>query len=775
MKARRISTALSLLILTAAAPSAFAVGDSNIDSGVGSGASRGPFGFSNNNDNYYDTPPNTYGVFRDANGALRDPGTIPDNLTARVEWKTWEQAHPFRGPVPTGAPGGLGGGYGGGLGFGGFGGPSLGAGFGAGIGTMAAFGRVGGLAGLGGLGGLAGITATGYGLTGANRTARDLTALQYYNGFGNQPLSPYMGPGSRIIPFNQQTISNTTNGNTSTTRVYSNSNFGPSYVTKTTTTNPNGGTSTRTEYYQNGNMYVTYENANPNNGSSGSGTTSGASGSGTGSSTATGSGTGSTSTASSGTGSSSDINNIPPNTTITTFQDSNNAFGNPFIPNTPNSAMSNYQTNSTSIGGGFATPQTSGSQQSAFVNGPLGSSGNIGGGFATPQTSGAQQSAAFQNSSAQTSIGGGFSSPSTSGSERAVAFPNPNVSTTVMGTVLGGGFSYGFGTQLAGNGNGFGYTNGVGMNGNSNWGGGFGGTATGYGFGGGLGGYSVATGNRAGMGGGSSSGSSTGANSDANSGSSNNDNTDQGNMGSTNRGSSIRNGGTANNTNGSNFHGGNTTPGTYGNFYGPIPTSARLGPAVGTMGEHQAAEPENLDGGWQNRSMSAVISNNGRRQASGNNGFASPLMQMAPGATVNPALSERAGAALAANAFQNRFPFMGGNPMPPLAYYTAFRSRDIALSAQSDFAAGVGPQGSLITDLEPKLASMHLTPIEAIGRVIGSMRFDNGDILTYGTKGTLRLAPDNSGSITFNDGQILTFTKATPELRRVALRSALLL
>jgi hypothetical protein len=148
---------------------------------------------------------------------------------------------------------------------------------------------------------------------------------------------------------------------------------------------------------------------------------------------------------------------------------------------------------------------------------------------------------------------------------------------------------------------------------------------------------------------------------------------------------------------------------------------------------------------------------------------------MAPGATVNPALSEAAGATIALGAERNHWPFMGGNALPPLAWYTAYRSAGIRLQAQSTFAAGSGPQGSLTTDLEPRLAAMHLTPSQAIGRVIGSARFENGDILTYGTKGTLRLAPDNSGSITFNDGQILTFTKAAPEIRWVALRSSLLL
>lgn len=783
----RISTALSLFVLTAIAPAALAVGDSNIDSGVGSAASRGPYGFSNNNDTYYETPPNTYGVFRDATGALRDPGTIPDNLTARVEWQTWEQAHPFRGPIPTGgAPGGFGGGYGGGLGLGGFGmggfaGNPLAAGFAAGTGTLGAFGRLGGVAGLGGLGGLAGVSATGLGLTGANRTGRGLVGLQYLNGVGSAALGPYMGPGSRPTPFNRQSITNTTTGNQSSTTVFSDSNFGPSYVTRTSTNNPDGSTNTTTQYYQNNNSYFTYENTTPN----APGTTI--------SSTSTPPGTGSPT--------------IQPNTTTTTFQDSNNMFGNPFIPNGPNSVMNNnYQNNSSSIGGGFATPETSGSQQGAWMQGPQRTSTSIGGGFATPQTSGAQQSAAYQNSAAQTSIGGGFSTPATSGSERAVTYPSPNVATTVMGTVLGGGFSTGFGNQLASGGNGYAYPNGF-----------YGGAGSG-GYGG-LGGYPPVGGNRASM----------GSASPANNGSSGTESNPQGNNIADNRvGGSIQNAG---------------SPGNNGGFFGPVPSTAPQGAPVGTTGAHTAAEPENVNGifnddflsntvndsgnsgyagssnyrstgggssrGRSNRagansiggsgggggrsntssragssnitsrtrSMSAIVGSGGMLTNSARAAIQRPIgfQATAPGATINPALSEAAGAAIAAGAQRNHWPFMGGNPLPPLAHYTAFRSVGIRLQAQSSFAAGVGPQGSLTTDLEPKLAAMHLTPSQSIGRVIGSTRFENGDILTYGTKGTLRLAPDNSGSITFNDGQILTFTKATPEIRWVALRSALLL
>jgi hypothetical protein len=68
-----------------------------------------------------------------------------------------------------------------------------------------------------------------------------------------------------------------------------------------------------------------------------------------------------------------------------------------------------------------------------------------------------------------------------------------------------------------------------------------------------------------------------------------------------------------------------------------------------------------------------------------------------------------------------------------------------------------------------------LTPETAIGKIEGSFRYQNGDIITHGSKGTLRLAADNSGSITFNDGEILTFQKAPAALRLMALRSALIL
>src|SRR5438270_10728587 len=84
MKPVKICTAASIFLIAQGAPQVLAAGDSNLDSGVGSAASRGSFGYNANYEPMYDTPANDYGVWRDAYGGLRDRGMIPDNLTTRV-------------------------------------------------------------------------------------------------------------------------------------------------------------------------------------------------------------------------------------------------------------------------------------------------------------------------------------------------------------------------------------------------------------------------------------------------------------------------------------------------------------------------------------------------------------------------------------------------------------------------------------------------------------------------------------------------------------------
>jgi hypothetical protein len=67
-----------------------------------------------------------------------------------------------------------------------------------------------------------------------------------------------------------------------------------------------------------------------------------------------------------------------------------------------------------------------------------------------------------------------------------------------------------------------------------------------------------------------------------------------------------------------------------------------------------------------------------------------------------------------------------------------------------------------------------LRPSQMLGTIIGHMRYTNGDIITFGSKGTMRLAADNSGSITLNSGEVVTFRRAGEDLRQIAYRSLFL-
>jgi hypothetical protein len=112
--------------------------------------------------------------------------------------------------------------------------------------------------------------------------------------------------------------------------------------------------------------------------------------------------------------------------------------------------------------------------------------------------------------------------------------------------------------------------------------------------------------------------------------------------------------------------------------------------------------------------------------------------------------------------------------VPPLTYLTAAALEHVRSTVQSGFVGGNGWQGNVATDLEPLLHDMSMTPENIIGQVLGSFRYENGDIIIYGSKATLHLSYDNSGSITFNDGEILTLQQMPACLRAVALNGALI-
>lgn len=121
----------------------------------------------------------------------------------------------------------------------------------------------------------------------------------------------------------------------------------------------------------------------------------------------------------------------------------------------------------------------------------------------------------------------------------------------------------------------------------------------------------------------------------------------------------------------------------------------------------------------------------------------------------------------------NQVPFMGLQTTP-MTTYSALRNLAARLSYQQLASGPQTPTTTLATDLEARLAARNIALAGVLGTVVGSVRLTNGDICTYGTLATLHLASDNSGSLTFNDGEVLTFPQASPCLRQIALQSTLI-
>jgi len=710
MKSLRTCTALTLTLLSVVAPAAFAVGDPNTDTGVGSSASRGPFGFSNNNDVIFDTPVNSYGVYRDVNGGLRDRGMIPDNLITPVPEQTWQEAHANRGPMPGGgAPGGLGGaggGSGGGIpfglglsGIGGLAGAGLGAGgiggVGAGLGGFVGAGgpRFGGLgnAGLGvsGTGPTGQIPRTPYGFAGTPGT--------YFNNFPAQQQR-YMGYGSGFLPFNNTTTSNTTTTDGGTIRsediIFQNTSAGPVQQKQTMIQAEDGTISTFNQFQYNGNSSSSSTRLAPTNGLT--------------IDNIGPDGTPMLFTVQNADGTTSSVTPVRPrNFTSYSTQDSNNGFSNPFVPNTPTSLRDNNSIVSGQggiFGSGFATPATSGDARSALFFDSQ-ATGNFGG-FATPATSGSPRSVYFPSSlNSSGSLGAGFATPQTSGSERSVIYGDPN---SISGL---GGFAAGAG-----------------------------------------GGISAGTGNRAGWG--NASGNMTGQMEDVKS------------NGAIARSGSFAAGPGSLRTNGTqrvnpqlDVEGGAAIR---SGFLGPLTVGG--GAPIGTMGSRMAVgatfDGTQLPTAYGGTTLQRVIipdAGVGNGNSSASIGSARPPNLPALGPTLASPTSSPV-------VFR-----------PVLAPYVYGRMQEMRLRIQTRAVAPEGPIGNLTTMRDRDLATLNLSPDQAIGQVIGSMRYSNGDIITFGSKGTLRLAPDNSGSITLNNGEILTFKQASAAVRSVALRSALFL
>jgi hypothetical protein len=825
MKRHRISTALSLLLLTALVPQARAAGDPNIDSGVGSAASRGPFGFNNTGRApIYETPINTYGVYRDATGALVDAGNMPDNLMVRVPERTWEETHPAGPPMPTGAPGGLGGiGMGMASGLGAFG---LGFPLGGGLGAIGSFTGVSPLAAAataaltngmpvgGGVGPgpaqFAGRTATGF--------AGAPPWMPQYPFTGNQ----YLGAGSGYVVNPQVKTSNVTLNGTSTTTTTWNTSYGPArYVQQVSGTGDNQ-VSTNT-FFMNGHQYTstTSNQPNPFPGSSiGTGQV------GNGFYPITGSGAAGTPTVPGDIFSStttSPIDKPSANATQTTTFWSNTPNGNPLAPvgwgtgYDPHDFVHSGGGNA-NLGASFTTPLTDGSPQSVFWTNTPGAVGNFGESWTTPRTDGSPQSVFFGSSLGSTSIGGGFPNHAQEGTPQSAYVPNPDINN---GMGIGGGnlgsVGYGlpgFGTpNVGGSYPGYGgpvSSNTFGAGGYpSGWTGtgeGGNGTGSGSGVGASLSGSYAGGGTPSTASDITSSSSNVGAGMQAGFGSQmNQDNTDDqtSDLNGTDNGTASVTG-TLGGTHASVTNTGNgTTVGTR--------TAARNG-SSGTVSRNSTLVTNTGNGTTVSAGADQSTANVGATGAGGNfgNNLGSGRSQtnrtqrrginldLNNGNLLNQRRIDRndgtgnggtrridngdnafglfGGTPAAQRAFSNGLrgdmPYFGANT--PTGWYGTGMHMRTARATQSMAAAGFGPNGNITTDLEPKLAAMHLSPSEAIGQITGSMRFANGDILTYGTNGTLRLASDNSGSITLNDGEILTFKQATPQVRAIALRSTLL-
>jgi hypothetical protein len=828
MKPQRIFTALSLLLLSAVIPQlVLAVGDSNLDSGVGTDASRGPWGYNNTGSKpIYDTPPNTYGVWRDANGALRDAGMTPDNLTTYVHQPTWEEAHPVGPPHLAGSPGGLGGAVGGG----GVGISTGGIGFGLGSG-MGAFGAFTGVSpfasaataaltnptptvGGSGLGPFGSAPRTAFGFAG--------TGGEFF------PVHPFLGgvnagPGGGFTVDPKVTSTNVTQGGVSTTTTTFNTTFGPSQFQQTTMGTGNNANTTLTLTI-NGNVFKTQVQGPPPTVTNGSFF-----------------------------GLSNipiPINNPAPNTTVTSTLVSNNATTNPAVPAgaffNPN-AIAQGQGSAGNFGANTASPATSGSALSFFqTNTPQ--QGNFGAGFATPQTAGIPSSVFFGGSFASTTIGGGFPTEATSGGPRSASFPNADLGNDIgigggsLGSVAFGipGFATpniasalpGFSTSAGGS---------------SFLGGGF----SGIGYGPVVGNAPQTASAPANLTN-PTTGTTTGTSISSTGTTNPNPDTgvqfdDQGFFGSDiemdmwgpngfvpqGRGPGLvpsRSGGP------SSFGYGGYGPmapgalrsfgnGPSGQFpfggRGPVPpapvpfgVSGGYGPGgrgsygpgpygPGGMGSYGPGGIGSYGPGAYGPGGMGSYGNqgSGRADATKNNGGLGPVNAGTQSNCTKPGIAMRnSRRRLAAvvpfmpldngdgafgffggttamehdmrEGLEGKYPYLGNAPTPG-QMFSAGRYVHDWRTRQSLAISGIGPIGNTTTDLECKLAKMNLTICDAIGTVIGSTRFDNGDILTYGTAGTLRLSTDNSGSITFNDGEILTFGCAEPEVRKLALKSTL--
>jgi hypothetical protein len=828
MKLLRVSIALSVSLLSAGViEQAKAAGDPNLDSGIGSGASRGPYGFNNTgNIPVYDDPPNNYGVYRDVYGGFRDKGMIPDNLYERVPELTWIQAHPPGPPKLAGSPGGLGGG---GYGFGGLGllGGGLNTPLGGGLGAFGAFSGIAPLA-----------TAAAAALTNplpvGGGKAIGPTALQPRTAYGfagspgifntSYPYlgGPYLGPQSGYLVNPSVTASNTTGANgLSTSKWTWNTTYGPATLTQVATPNSNNTQQNVVDTFTlNGNTYSTSTVINAPAGitstiGGSAGTTASTSASTT-TNTSTGSTTSTTTTANTPLFPGFNFLPTPPlNGSITSSLTTGNAQQNPTAVNGPAGYVNqNYLSQTTepgNFGATFNAPQTMGQQSSQFWTNNFGI-GNFGAMFAGPMTDGTQKSVFFNGNFNSGNFGSMFATPATDGSQYSFRYPNPNINNGI-GIPTGGLGTVAFGLP------GYNTPNDSSL---------FPGLASGSGYGyAGLSGYPYVGGAPEPEG-----------------------------PASAQPGNYYSDGSLVQEQGGSTFINGSvaqpppppaaTTSGAPINVF--LNGAAGMAPAAGYV---PMAAPYPAGGGAANAAGNNMALPPSPRGTAGNGsggGFTGAVGPSAPvligpaptGVTLQTGTIERTpgntgtqwsvqtlveppllpppgllnadrpmpvnlgyggranrhrqpvcdnspdgacgffgGAPAAITALNHglhnsdRLPYLG-YPLTPMGTYVGARVLAVRMDNAIGAAGPTTPTTTLASELECRLAARKLPLDKALGRVIGSMRFASGEILTYGTGATLHLAVDNSGSLTFNDGEVVTFTHAPPCLRQIALQSTVI-
>lgn len=79
--------------------------------------------------------------------------------------------------------------------------------------------------------------------------------------------------------------------------------------------------------------------------------------------------------------------------------------------------------------------------------------------------------------------------------------------------------------------------------------------------------------------------------------------------------------------------------------------------------------------------------------------------------------------------------------------------------------------------LAPRVQAKRTTPLNAsndvmhmLGDVTGSMKYADGQIVLFGTDGTLRLNGNRSGTLTLSNGQVISFHDSANSIRQVAQR-----